>query len=97
MMYAMYMSSNESHNITNARKQLAAIIDQARADHEPVYLTRRGHRVAAVIDADDLDGILALAEDMADIRADEEARAEMRATGQSPIPWEQVKVDLGLA
>ncbi len=97
MMYAMYMSSNESHNITNARKQLAAIIDQARADHEPVYLTRRGHRVAAVIDADDLDGILALAEDMADIRAAEEARAEMRATGQSPIPWEQVKVDLGLA
>ena len=97
MMYAMYMSSNESHNITNARKQLAAIIDQARADHEPIYLTRRGHRVAAVIDADDLDGILALAEDMADIRAAEEARAEMRATGQSPIPWEQVKVDLGLA
>ena len=97
MMYAMYMSSNESHNITNARKQLAAIIDQARADHEPVYLTRRCHRVAAVIDADDLDGILALAEDMADIRAAEEARAEMRATGQSPIPWEQVKVDLGLA
>jgi prevent-host-death family protein len=93
----MYMSSNESHNITNARKQLAAIIDQARADHEPVYLTRRGHRVAAVIDADDLDGILALAEDMADIRAAEEARAEIRATGQSPIPWEQVKVDLGLA
>ena len=45
----------------------------------------------------DLDGILALAEDMADIRAAEEARAEMRATGQSPIPWEQVKVDLGLA
>jgi len=97
MMYAMYMSSNESHNITNARKQLAAIIDQARADHEPIYLTRRGHRVAAVIDADDLDGILALAEDMADIRAAEEARAEIRATGETPIPWEQVKVDLGLA
>jgi prevent-host-death family protein len=91
------MSSTESRNITEARKQLATIIDQVRADHEPIYLTRRGHRVAAVIDADDLDGILALAEDMADIRAAEEARAEMRATGQSPIPWEQVKVDLGLA
>ena len=97
MMYTMYMSTTESHNITEARKQLATIIDQARADHEPVYLTRRGHRVAAVIDADDLDGILALAEDMADIRAAEEARAEMRATGTTPIPWEQVKVDLGLA
>ena len=92
----MYMSSTESHNVTEARKQLATIIDQARAEHEPVYLTRRGRRVAAVIDADDLDGILALAEDMADIRAAEEARAEMRATGEMPIPWEQVKVDLGL-
>ena len=76
--------------------QLAAIIDRARAEHEPVYLTRRGRRVAAVIDADDLDGILRLAEDMADILAAEEARAEMQATGEAPIPWEQVKVDLGL-
>ena len=37
-----------------------------------------------------------LAEDMADILAAEEARAEMQATGEAPIPWEQVKVDLGL-
>jgi prevent-host-death family protein len=95
-MYTTYMTTIESLNITEARRQLATIIDQARADHEPVYLTRRGHRVAAVIDADDLDGIMALAEDMADIRAAEAARAEMRATGEAPIPWEQVKVDLGL-
>jgi len=92
----MYMATAETHNITEARKQLATIIDQARTDHEPVYLTRRGHRVAAVIDADDLDSILDLAEDMADIRAAEQARAEMRATGETPIPWEQVKADLGL-
>ena len=90
------MSISEPFNITDARKQLAKIIDQARADHEPVYLTKRGHRVAAVIDADDLDGIMALAEDMADIRAAEQARAEMRVTGETPIPWERVKVDLGL-
>ena len=96
LVYTMYMSITEPLNITEARKQLATIIDQARTEHEPVYLARRGHRVAAVIDADDLDGILALAEDMADIRAAEDARAEMRATGESPIPWEQVKVDLGL-
>jgi hypothetical protein len=53
--------------------------------------------LAAVIDADDLDSILELAEDMADIRAAEAARAEMKATGEAPIPWEQVKADLGLA
>ena len=95
-LYTMYMSTTEPLNIAEARKQLATIINQARTDHEPVYLARRGHRVAAVIDADDLDGILALAEDMVDIRAAEVARAEMRATGEAPIPWEQVKVDLGL-
>jgi len=83
--------------VSAARAQLAAIIDQARSDHTPVYLARRGRRVAAVIDADDLDAVLALAEDMADIRAAADARAEMAATGPAPIPWDQVKADLGLS
>jgi prevent-host-death family protein len=83
--------------VSEARQQLAAIIDRARAEHSPIYLARRGRRVAAVIDADDLDNVLELAEDMADIRAAAAARAEMRATGEAPIPWEQVKADLGLA
>ena len=87
----------ETFNISDARTQLAAIVDRARAEHEPVYIARRGRRVAAVIDADDLDHILALAEDMADIRAAEQARAEMQATGEAPIPWDEVKADLGLA
>ena len=83
--------------VSEARQQLAPIIDRARAEHSPIYLARRGRRVAAVIDADDLDNVLELAEDMADIRAAAAARAEMRATGEAPIPWEQVKADLGLA
>ncbi|HEX4101222.1 MAG: type II toxin-antitoxin system Phd/YefM family antitoxin [Pseudonocardiaceae bacterium] len=91
------MSEAAALNVSDARSQLAAIIDRARADHQPVYLARRGRRVAAVIDADDLDRILELAEDMADIRAAEQARAEMQATGATPIPWEEVKADLGLA
>lgn len=90
------MSKTESFSVTDARNQLATIIDLSRSAHEPVYVTRRGRRVAAVIDADDLDCILELAEDMADIRAAEAARAEMQETGESPIPWEQVKADLGL-
>jgi prevent-host-death family protein len=91
------MSGSDNLNISEARTQLAAIVDRARAEHEPVYVTRRGRRIAAVIDADDLDHVLALAEDMADILAAEQARAEMRATGEAPIPWEEVKADLGLA
>lgn len=90
----MHRSSELS--VSDARERLATIIDQVRAKHEPMYLARRGRRVAAIIDADDLDRILELAEDMADIREAERARAEMQATGQSPIPWDEVKAELGL-
>ena len=96
IMYTLYMPPTTAVTVSQARQQLAAIIDRARSEHTPIYLARRGRRVAAVIDADDLDGILELAEDMADIRAAEAARAEMKATGEAPIPWEQVKADLGL-
>lgn len=82
--------------VSEARQQLAAIVDRARSEHAPVYLARRGRRVAAVIDAEDLERLIELAEDMADIRAAEASRAEMLATGEAPIPWEQVKADLGL-
>lgn len=82
--------------VSAARQQLAEVIDRARADHSPVYLTRRGRRVAAVVDADDLDRVLELAEDMSDILAAAAARAEMQETGEEPVPWQQVKADLGL-
>lgn len=89
--------SSAPFTVSQARQQLAAIIDRARSEHAPVYLERHGKRVAAVIDSDDLDHLIDLAEDMADIRAAEAARVEMRETAETPIPWEQVKADLGLA
>jgi PHD/YefM family antitoxin component YafN of YafNO toxin-antitoxin module len=79
------MSLTEPVNVSEARRQLAAIIDQVRQAHEPVY------------DAKDLEEILALAEDMSDILAAEAAREEMASTGREPIPWEEVKVELGLS
>jgi prevent-host-death family protein len=82
--------------VSDARARLADVVDAARVGHDPVYLTRRGQRVAAVIDADDLDRLIAAAEDLADIAAAAAARQEI-ADGDTAIPWEQVKVDLGLA
>ena len=82
--------------VSGARARLADVVDAARVQHEPVYLTRRGHRVAAVIDADDLDRLLDAAEDLADLEAARAAREEMTG-GESAIPWEQVKADLGLS
>lgn len=91
------MSVRVDFAVSDARQQLAAIIDRACTEHEPVYLSRRGRRIAAVIDADDLERIIELAEDMTDIRHAAAARAEMQSTAALPIPWEAVKVDLGLA
>ena len=82
--------------VSDARARLADVVDAARVEHTPVYLTRRGHRVAAVIDAEDLDRLIAAAEDLADLEAAAAARAEME-DGNAAIPWEQVKADLGLA
>ena len=95
-MYDPNMSSTDPVSVSDARDQLAAIIDRARTEHEPVFLSRRGRRVAAVIDSEDLERLIDLAEDMADIRAAEESREEMRRTRAEPTPWDQVKADLGL-
>jgi len=81
--------------VSDARARLADVVDEARVGHDPVYLTRRGQRVAAVIDADDLDRLVAAAEDLADIEAARAARTEV-SEGEPVIPWEQVKADLGL-
>ncbi len=90
------MGAMSEITVSDARARLAHVVDAARVGHDPVYLTRRGQRVAAVIDAEDLDRLIASAEDLADIEAAKAARAEI-ADGEAAIPWEQVKADLGLA
>ena len=81
--------------VSVARSRLDEIVDDARARHEPVFLTRRGRRVAAVIDAEDLERLTQAAEDLEDIKAADTARAEI--TEHGTIPWDEVKADLGLA
>ena len=82
-------------SVTAARSRLADIIDDARVSHAPVFLTRRGRRVAAVIDAEDLERLTRAAEDLEDIKAADAARAEVAEHGT--IPWDKVKADLGLS
>ena len=96
-MHVRYMTVVDDLSVSEARTQLAAIIDRARAEHSPVYLTRHVKRIAAVIDADDLGRLIELAEDMSGILDAEQARRELRERGAAPTPWEQVKADLGLA
>ncbi len=82
--------------VSDARARLADVVDTARVGHEPVFLTRRGHRIAAVVDAGDLEKLMSAAEDLADIQAAQAARKEMD-DGEHAIPWDQVKSDLGLS
>ena len=82
--------------VSEARARLADVVDEARIGRVPVYLTRRGRRVAAVIDADVLARLVEAAEDLEDVMAARAARAEIDS-GVATIPWEQVKSDLGLS
>lgn len=83
-------------NLSDAREHLSSLVTQAIESKTPVFLARRGCRVAALIDSEVLDHVLELAEDMEDILDAQAAREEMRATGEEMIPWEQVKADLGM-
>jgi prevent-host-death family protein len=75
---------------TDARDRLAAVVDQAR--REPVFLTRRGIKLVAVVDAEFFDELVEAWEELRDIRAIEEADR----LAEIPIPWEQAKRELGM-
>ena len=49
-----------------------------------------------MIDADYLERLIELVEDMTDIRVAEESREAMRRPKVDSMPWDQVKADLGL-
>jgi prevent-host-death family protein len=81
--------------VSEARAHLADVVDAARVDHRPVFLTRRGRRIAAVVDADDLQALIESAEDAADVLAANEARASL--ADEPTVPLEEIMAELGLA
>ena len=79
--------------VTEARERLAEVLEEAAS--RPVYVTKRGRRVAVVISAEEYERLLQLEEDAEDLTDAQTALARLRA-GEPTIPWEQVKQDLGL-
>jgi prevent-host-death family protein len=77
--------------VSEARENFAAAIEQARSSGEPVYVTRRGRRVAVIVDAEVYERVVESAEDALD-------RYELQAAREEAdyVPWEEVKADLGL-
>ncbi|HZJ09881.1 MAG TPA: type II toxin-antitoxin system Phd/YefM family antitoxin [Trueperaceae bacterium] len=78
-------------DVSKARTNLAQILDSARS--EPVLIERYGKPAGVLISPARHDELLAALDELADLRAFDEAMAE---EGEN-IPWEQVKADLGWA
>lgn len=93
-MYDLAMT--ESLPVSQAKAQLGALIERAQITRVPIYLTRHGRSAVVLIDAGEFERLHTLAEDADDARAAITARKEIDETGALPVPWEQVKAELGL-
>jgi len=77
--------------VSQARENLAELIDNTQRSGEPVVLTCHGRPVAVVLDHALFERLVAAADDTSDRQALALAR-----TDDDTVPWEQVKADLGL-
>jgi prevent-host-death family protein len=79
--------------VTEARERFSELVETSA--HEPVFLTKRGHRQAVVISTAEYERLLAAHEDAEDLEASDAVMAEIIA-GAPTIPWAEIKADLGL-
>jgi prevent-host-death family protein len=79
--------------ITDAREDLAEVVNRVSYRDERIVLTRRGKRLVAVVPIADLE-LLERLENAADV---EEIRTALSDPDNAePIPWERLKAQLGL-
>jgi prevent-host-death family protein len=87
----MYDSYMIEMGVSEARDRLAEVIDETRRSGEPISVTRRGRRVAVIIDSDAFDRLVDIADDIEDRRELDAARAD-----DDFVPWDEVRAALGL-
>jgi len=77
--------------IANARKKFSNIINRVAFGNESFVLTRRGEPIAAIVSINELK----LLQELEDQIDSEDAWKAKNETGD-PIPWEDLKMELGL-
>ena len=77
--------------MSEARSRLAEVLEEARRSAEPITVTRRGLRVAVILDVDSFDRLVDNADDVDDRRELASARVD-----DDYVPWDDVKAVLGL-
>ena len=87
----MYNSYMNEVAVSEARNRLAEVIEEARRSGEPVSVTRRGRRIAVILDSEAFDRLVDIADDVEDRRALQAARVD-----DDYVPWDEVKAALGL-
>jgi prevent-host-death family protein len=80
-------------SVSEARETFAELVNRAAYGHERVRVVRRGRPVAAIVPIEDVE-LLERLEDEVDLRSARDALADPQ--NALPIPWEQVKSELGL-
>jgi prevent-host-death family protein len=87
-MYDSYMTEMA---VSEARQHLSDLIESTHRSGEPVYVTRRGRRVAVILDSDQYEHIIDELEHTLDHAALRAARED-----DDYVPWDEVKAELGL-
>ena len=92
-LYDLYRSWGSMGEIavSQARENLAEVIESTQRSGEPIVLTRHGRPVAVVLEHAAFERLVAAADEASDRAALAQARQD-----DDSVPWEQVKVDLGL-
>lgn len=80
--------------ITDARDRLADVVNEAAYAGQVTYLTRRGRRVAAVVPAEVVEAAERWEDEQLGRMADE-ALAEMKRTGERPVPLDELRREMG--
>jgi prevent-host-death family protein len=80
-------------NATDARENLAEVLNRVAYAKDRIRITRRGKQIAAVVPIEDLELIERL-ENEIDVR--EARKALAGANRKGAIPWAVVKEELGL-
>ena len=75
--------------VSEARNRLAEVIEESRRSGEPISVTRRGRRVAVILDCDAFDRLVDSADEVEDRRELDAARAD-----DDYVPWDEVKAAL---
>lgn len=78
--------------VSEARETLADVIEEANRTGDPIAMTRRGKRVAVLVDPAEYERLTSSLEDVLD-----RAMLKLVRDEDDFIPWEQAKQDLGLA